>query len=177
MKNLNEDNIIYRIKFRGELFDLAVPIKLDEEGRKYIHEEDQPAALMYVIKQLCDYINQKEAEETFHEIEAQSISTKYINREELLKDHSQWISIPAYDDDYHEGDYVSVSAIENFPSANVRDVIKGHWKNTVEEPGETDGMWYCSACGKHLRYVTDEGCGLPNWCPECGAMMRDAENY
>lgn len=104
--------------------------------------------------------------------------SKYIDREALIEKHSQWLEIPAYDDEeYEELEVVLVSDIEDFPGAKVRSIVQGHWKNTVEEPGETDGMWYCSVCGKHLRYVTDEGCGLPNWCPECGAMMRDAEDY
>ena len=56
--------------------------------------------------------------------------------------------------------------IEDFPSADVRPVVRGQWiPFTSEAAGD---IWYCSACdvgfSHHMAF-----------CPHCGADMRETE--
>lgn len=57
-----------------------------------------------------------------------------------------------------------------------RDTVKhGHWIG--EGDGYADGeivldVWYCSECGYCIDDGTDEEAMLPNFCPNCGADMR-----
>lgn len=68
--------------------------------------------------------------------------------------------------------------IENAPTVDAVEVVHGEWIEDYEtfvdalgyesEPVQTG--WFCSECGK-------DG-GLPNWnyCPNCGADMRERKD-
>lgn len=64
-----------------------------------------------------------------------------------------------------------IAAIRNVPAADVRPVVRGRW-NRYEHDEE---LWcnYCSACNTYLPPGMD---WTPNFCPNCGADMRDATN-
>ena len=70
--------------------------------------------------------------------------------------------------------------IQNRIAADVRPVMHGEWinKKTVFV---TYGSAECSACGERTSgSKVDTGWGVefeyPNFCPNCGADMREAEN-
>jgi hypothetical protein len=49
----------------------------------------------------------------------------------------------------------------------------GHW--TIDEKTNTNGVT-CSCCGAKAEYK-DGKASLSNFCPECGADMREPEEY
>lgn len=56
---------------------------------------------------------------------------------------------------------------------------KGEWIG--EADGYADGepvydVWYCPECNHCIDDGTDDPALLPNFCPNCGADMRGAEN-
>ncbi len=65
--------------------------------------------------------------------------------------------------------------IDDLPSANVREVVRGHWCVLDKDPTRgmctTEFQIYCSKCG----------CRSDNnpthFCPNCGADMRGEEDY
>ena len=56
--------------------------------------------------------------------------------------------------------------LESAPPADVRPVVRGEW---VEEKGRLY-RWHCSECG----YVIGVARMDANFCPNCGADMREA---
>lgn len=58
------------------------------------------------------------------------------------------------------------------PPADVRPVIRGRWVFNEE-----DGHCYCSECGGVSPMYDQNGdeCDCPNYCPNCGADMREHE--
>lgn len=75
-----------------------------------------------------------------------------------------------YDEDIPGVFIASKTRINNIPTADVRENIRGHWKlKTSDLYGLADKVtaWanYCSVCGYHY--------GTPyNFCPHCGSDMR-----
>ena len=65
------------------------------------------------------------------------------------------------------GDYAAAFAeIAHAPAADVVEVRHGRWKNGGNGLYDT-----CSACEKEIYLA------IPmNYCPECGALMREIEN-
>ena len=66
------------------------------------------------------------------------------------------------------------AAILNIPAADVAPVRHGRWDG--EGDGYADGeividVWYCSECGYCIDDGTDDPNILPNYCPNCGAIM------
>lgn len=61
-------------------------------------------------------------------------------------------------------------ALAEIPAADVRPVTQGQWKVSTTETGE---FWanYCSICGAYVPYGME---WEPNFCPACGADMREA---
>ncbi len=64
--------------------------------------------------------------------------------------------------------------IENIPAADVRPVVRAEWYG--EADGYADGglvydMWSCPICGKRFEEWEEK----PDWnfCPNCGADMRE----
>ena len=68
----------------------------------------------------------------------------------------------------HEDPYFSY-AIERIPAADVRPVVRGKW----EEASDGDGK-VCSVCGEDFCDMV-LGCNVHEWnfCPNCGADMRE----
>ena len=60
--------------------------------------------------------------------------------------------------------------IDNQPTADVRENVKGEWIKEVDTMGGYDDYtpinYYCSICG----YLSMDG--QTNYCPNCGADMR-----
>ncbi len=59
--------------------------------------------------------------------------------------------------------------LQSLPAVDVRPVVRGRWiKNTYEYARELwDAETKCSLCGYTLGGAT------PNFCPNCGADMRE----
>jgi len=85
---------------------------------------------------------------------------RYIDADELKADHF----VPSSTTNTTNYLYVSLSQIENAPTADVRENVHAHW----------EAEWHivfhvylprCSSCGFYspLRY---------NFCPNCGAQME-----
>lgn len=56
--------------------------------------------------------------------------------------------------------------LEDYPAADVRSVVHGKWLRTLT-------YWaYCSVCGEE---PPDETNTTTNFCPNCGADMREGE--
>ena len=101
--------------------------------------------------------------------------TVYIKRED---------AIDAVLDVYYNTPDIDLSggrleaAILNIPAADVADVRHGRWDG--EGDGYADGeividVWYCSECGYCIDDGTDDPNILPNYCPNCGALMDKEE--
>ena len=76
--------------------------------------------------------------------------SRYIDADELIK-------LGLQDGAY---EYVSVDERAHFPTADVRENVKGEW---IEDGAITK----CSVCGN-----TSDYCGTENFCHNCGADMR-----
>ena len=84
--------------------------------------------------------------------------SRYIDADELIK-------VGLQDGAY---EYISVREIAEFPTADVRENVKGEW--TDHRTWEHDGEFYCSNCGFVLdSYIQG---AFYNYCPNCGAEMR-----
>lgn len=59
------------------------------------------------------------------------------------------------------------------PAEDVRPVVRGCWVFNEE-----DGRCYCSECGGVSPMDDQNGdeCDCPNYCHNCGADMREADN-
>lgn len=91
--------------------------------------------------------------------------SRYIDADRLKEElknsgycYNNWLDIEMY--------------INNQPTADVRENVKGEWIEKYyasNETGETvfHGMIMCSVCG-HVPKVG----WLSNFCPDCGADMR-----
>ena len=67
--------------------------------------------------------------------------------------------------------------ISDLPAADVQPVKHGHWEEISEYGGWGDTYYRCSVCGEewHLEDGTPQLNNM-NFCPYCGADMREAEN-
>ena len=101
--------------------------------------------------------------------------TVYIKRED---------AIDAVLDVYYNTPDIDLSggrleaAILKMPAADVAPVRHGRWDG--EGDGYADGeividVWYCSECGYCIDDGTDDPNILPNYCPNCGALMDKEE--
>ena len=64
--------------------------------------------------------------------------------------------------------YVSLSQIENAPTADVRENVHAHW--TCKQLGG----WHCSECGEQAPFWCMASTqNLANFCPNCGAVMDE----
>ena len=84
--------------------------------------------------------------------------SRYIDADKLEPD-TEW--------DEYDDRYVSYSQlqIDNAPTADVRENVRGKWKYTEEERGQTYPIIRCSICGFYVG-------GEWHFCPNCGADMR-----
>jgi hypothetical protein len=69
-----------------------------------------------------------------------------------------------------------VADIEDIPAADVRPVVHGHWIGTkeAEEMGDIMKEFTCSVCGCCEWDCTESESF--NFCPNCGADMRELQN-
>ena len=67
--------------------------------------------------------------------------------------------------------------IANIPAADVRPVVRGKWIQTTQPMGWRDeDCAECSVCGEDFvldEWAMDEFTNLMNFCPNCGADMRE----
>ncbi len=61
----------------------------------------------------------------------------------------------------------AIRIIMELPSAECN---RGEWVVLYDEDSPQDGIWKCSNCG-YIRFVDD--ITPTNYCPNCGADMRD----
>lgn len=79
--------------------------------------------------------------------------------------------------DEHEDDYGYLHGdweefIDNAPTADVRENVRGEWRTTYLDHvvmGERPKILYCSVCNQCIAYPT-------NYCPNCGAQMMRGES-
>lgn len=72
----------------------------------------------------------------------------------------------------------AIERIGTISSEVYRKQIEGEWIG--ESDGYADGepvydVWHCSECNHCIDDGTDDADLLPNYCPNCGAHMRDGE--
>ena len=96
---------------------------------------------------------------------------KYIKREAVIE------AIMSEPPDAHYPQWY-VDKIKSIPAADVAEVRHGRWDG--EGDGYADGeividVWYCSECGYCIDDGTDDPNILPNYCPNCGALMDKEE--
>lgn len=81
--------------------------------------------------------------------------------------------------DEHEDDYGYLHGyweefIDNAPTADVRENVRGQWLDYRDNPIKFyfDGRYsaHCSVCGYHPEY--EEEMRSANFCPNCGAQME-----
>ena len=107
------------------------------------------------------------------------MSGRYIDAELMKKNHlmsndcnncEQDPIACKYDYDYTKMDFCLW--IDNEPTADVRENIRGEWKAI----DRASGVWACSICGwsviLHSGTPSDQHC---NFCTNCGAEMREEE--
>lgn len=87
---------------------------------------------------------------------------RYIDAEKLKKDMCIPVTIS-----YYETVQLVNETIDDQPTADVRENVRGEW---IEITNETE-EWYwhpskCSVCGAEMLLSFD------NFCPNCGADMR-----
>ena len=100
--------------------------------------------------------------------------SRYINADEIEK---YPIRFDNYDKKNGSLDFVSgvesvIEFVKNIPMADIRENIKGKWQ-TVAIGGITNGI-RCTVC-KQTTVVPADRTRKLNFCPECGADMREVK--
>ena len=100
---------------------------------------------------------------------------EYIDREALVEHlnvllYGRFTEMPLY-----MAVIGTINEIKKFPSVDVQPVVHGRW-NATHESGlfsHPDSITYvCSECGKQF-YTLYSMPPLSNYCPNCGADMRE----
>lgn len=113
---------------------------------------------------------------------------EYIEREALAKD-GWYLQRHVYGDGYAA---IEIKQLKDIPAADVQPVRHGRWMTKEYMYGDPDvgigDMWidrlaeqsdyfaYCSACGKDAGYTAEGELVLSDFCPTCGAAMREVDN-
>lgn len=67
--------------------------------------------------------------------------------------------------------------LDDVPAANFRPVVRGHWRSRFYYRESTNAydceMHICSECGSEWSYDAETGSCNFNFCPNCGADMRE----
>lgn len=106
---------------------------------------------------------------------------EYIEREKLPQKKERGFFM---DDDFNAGWNACLNNIKAIPAADVRPVVRGKWVDNKGSPVPWDKMnkncpshgAYCSVCGDWLT-ASDEYSVIGNFCPNCGADMREPPFY
>ena len=108
-----------------------------------------------------------------------TVMAEYIEREDILQRWNNALKemIPEADGKHAISFETVIRFIENYPAADVVEVVHGHWVG-LEYDGYADGLpvydlWECSECGNEVR-----GEDVPDthpWCNGCGARMDGAD--
>lgn len=61
--------------------------------------------------------------------------------------------------------------IKSIPTADVRPVVRGKWIPVIRYIENTVVGWECSVCGFGID-ISEDGF---NYCPKCGADLRECE--
>jgi hypothetical protein len=89
--------------------------------------------------------------------------TEYISKEAALACFTDWID--RYGHEHTADEIVEYQRIEDLPEEDVRPVVRGKW---------IDGK--CDQCGEHAPYwCMASTYHTTNFCPNCGADMREVE--
>ena len=110
---------------------------------------------------------------------------EYIEREKLAEALKIWQNtlIEAYgeDDEYVRCLNSVLLGVDNAPAADVRENKRGKWISVFDDEtiipikdGAPQGCCYCSVCGD-LLVASDEYEVKGNFCPNCGADMREGD--
>lgn len=90
------------------------------------------------------------------------------------------VSLDGFEHFGHHADSKLLEAVletlAQIPAADVAPVVYGQWQG--EADGYADGelvydVWRCSECDYTIDDGTDDPEMLPNYCPNCGAKMRE----
>lgn len=99
--------------------------------------------------------------------------SRYIDAELLKADIRPFAE---YESNRNNKDWVRrvEVVIDNQPTADVRENVKGEWlpmKRFGGETGQTPDVM-CSVCHAPALWLGTLGCIRSNYCPNCGADMR-----
>lgn len=65
--------------------------------------------------------------------------------------------------------------VDGFPAADVRESVHGKWVDALDTAG---GEYYrCSECGSYIEKTYFANDYMVNFCPNCGADMRERSEY
>lgn len=143
----------------------------------YMFSQEQIAHIANIQRQCQVSYPDKEREvirkELSDEYTPQFDITKMANEEYITKSEAieaACNAVELFPSEYHEME----NAIHSIPAADVVEVLHGQWDG--EGDGYADGeividVWYCSECGYCIDDGTDDPNILPNYCPNCGALM------
>ena len=94
------------------------------------------------------------------------MSEKYVSASKL-KAHYSWLGKDATLSPKDVDDIVDAQ-----PAADVEPVVRGEWKDRCVRD------WVCSLCGCEIQkvrfYDGYRYTSLPDFCPDCGAVMTEA---
>ena len=100
--------------------------------------------------------------------------TDYISREMTIDAICRLCNANFEEDPCEPSECEMMSLLRCIPAADVRPVVKAEWYG--EADGYADGelvydMWSCPICGKRFEEWEEK----PDWnfCPNCGADMRE----
>ena len=106
----------------------------------------------------------------------------YISREAVIDSLVGWaaqLTEPyGKNDEYVRCLESAAYNIEQLPASDVRPVVRGKWEEVDRAPifegMEKHSTYRCSSCRAYQFYdVFDDGTARYNFCPNCGADMRE----
>lgn len=103
-----------------------------------------------------------------------SLKDDYISRKATIANSREYNLGGSYDNTERA---VPVDAIKSIPAADVREVVRGKWHSRFYYRESTKAydceMHVCSECGSEWSYDAETGSSDFNYCPNCGADMRE----